>query len=730
MYVHRELTYPSGEVVHEEWGDPTLTTAEGEPIDIHPFTLKGTDGLQYGFRSGIRQDEEGGPIIREFAIAMFPDGVTLTEAEREDVYNARQPEDRTLSWDEARQRYFTTPEPRPVLDSQVTDWVDGAEDDERTTVIVDVAWDHPDPLPRAHAPVFEESPTLALELQLDRLVAIEDRTNRLESASAGLVSDLEDGGGELHQLLPIPGAVQVTLSAAQVSALASDSRVRGVHPAVLPTQGGGYNTGIQIRDATRVDEFWSSGYRGEDGSGFSSFPGADDMFVLVGDNYIDGDHPAWDDWQNGPSRIISTTCIGPSATNYVNNNSTSCLSTNNTGSSQFKHGNFVTGQAVADLTNDQDGNQGATWEGRRSGMAPEAAIGFIQTYDGGAGPFMSTIVNEILALNLQPDVFNGSFYAGAACNESDLGNDQIDVLAWDGTLVVWLAGNEKHSGSNCTLVDYATAPGAFTVGGTDATANDLTTAAMYPKSSRGGTASGRHAVDILAPAGRTAGCFACSGTLTKYNDAYGGSPAKGTSYAAPVVSGAAAVYKEHLQDVIAPTFANQPGVMQAHLLLQGDRYGSGYHHGTTDLQGAGRLSMRLFDNSDLTAPWGEQSWQLVVDDGLTYQGTMNLPTGTQEVRSALWWLEFNAAAGTVADVDVQYFNRSANSDIFVAGGSPGAKTLRFTGLKHWPFTGYNTNIDGSWTWQLIGTSVPALDHAQFPWTDKSRQVVLAHYWEG
>lgn len=146
-----------------------------------------------------------------------------------------------------------------------------------------------------------------------------------------------------------------------------------------------------------------------------------------------------------------------------------------------------------------------------------------------------------------------------------------------------------------------------------------------------------------------------------------------TSSAAPSVAGAALLFREWYHDLIGADI-DDPGLLYANLLLMGDRTiqngmedddGLRTTSGFDNLWGAGKLRLRMFDDTGLDGPalWGDGT--LCVDDGAGVTVNMSSaahPTvgiGADVLRVVAWWYDDEHDAGedharismTVREVD-------------------------------------------------------------------------------
>ena len=330
-------------------------------------------------------------------------------------------------------------------------------------------------------------------------------------------------GGRPGTRLPLIHGIAARLSARAAARLARDDRVRAVSrngrvapqasridPSALATA---YPPAVMAPDA------WSTAT----GSGVT---------VAVIDTGIDGGHPDFND-ANGTSRIIGSAVVNPLAT---------------TATDRYGHGTHVAGIIAGDSTRrDATDSQ----YGHYVGIAPDADLVSVKIADDDG---RATVLDAIYGLQFAVDhrdeygirIVNLSLESTVAESYRTDPLDAAVEAAWfQGIVVVAAAGNR---GSDADAVHYAPGndPYAVTVGA----ANDQGTATpkddvVTPWSSRGTTQDGFVKPDVVAPGSGIVStlpaqsayadlCPACMGEAGYFR-------ASGTSMAAPVVAGIAAL---------------------------------------------------------------------------------------------------------------------------------------------------------------------------------------------
>jgi len=216
------------------------------------------------------------------------------------------------------------------------------------------------------------------------------------------------------------------------------------------------------------------------------------------------------------------------------------------------HGTHVAGLIAGD---------GAASNGTWTGVAPQANIASVRVIDATGHAKLSTIfagLQWVLRNRSAYDIRIANLsFGGAALSgyQNDLLASAVEMLSFSGLTVVVSAGNDGKSGAS-TITTPATDPFVITAGADDSNGTPgLKDDSIAEWSSRGPTAfDGIAKPDLVAPGRRIVGLRAAGSTLdTLYPDlqvtAKGAITAQyftmsGTSMAAAIVSGAAALYLE------------------------------------------------------------------------------------------------------------------------------------------------------------------------------------------
>jgi len=196
---------------------------------------------------------------------------------------------------------------------------------------------------------------------------IEARKAEVSGLQAGVIAVLAEDGEPRYTSLWLTNDLIALVSAATAARLAAHPDVRSV------ARSGGEVGPDSMGHWDGWDMFTNPGLNnvqydanGYDGQASNSVTGRNIRIAVLDDGF-DADHPGFDDWANGPSRVIGTwEC-----------DSDGCNSPD-TGAPK-KHGTTVAGLAAGDARWNQFGNQGDLWEIERSGMSREAELIFYRT---------------------------------------------------------------------------------------------------------------------------------------------------------------------------------------------------------------------------------------------------------------------------------------------------------------------------------------------------------------
>jgi serine protease AprX len=365
------------------------------------------------------------------------------------------------------------------------------------------------------AALAERSPDMRVEVivQLDQGVS--------RTAAAPLVREL---GGKVTRDLHIINAVAAELPAAGAAELASRPEVRAVSPnAGTKPQAIGDGLATSYNASVQAPHLWNN--YGGSGRGVG---------VAVVDTGIAGDLPDFRvSATDQRSRVIGSAVIHPDAT---------------TATDKYGHGTHVAGIIAGDSRNRDEGDP---LKGRYMGVAPKANLVSIKVSDDdGNATVLDVIAGIQFAVDHKADynirVLNLSLESTATESYKTDPLDAAVEAAWfKGIFVVAAAGNRGPGGDAVSHAPgndpYIVSVGAVDDQGTKEIADDVPTS----WSSRGTTQDGFAKPDIYAPGAKIVSNLAPG---SKYTQLCGECitdgqyiRAGGTSMAAPVVAGAAAL---------------------------------------------------------------------------------------------------------------------------------------------------------------------------------------------
>jgi serine protease AprX len=326
--------------------------------------------------------------------------------------------------------------------------------------------------------------------------------------------------GKVTTRVPFIHGLAVKLPAKQARKLARDRHVVG-----LTLNSRVHSTGLSADQlatsypkTTRADKLWARGITGRD------------VGVAVLDTGVAGDMP---DFKNaaGESRIVANAVTSPGAT---------------TPGDGFGHGTHVAGIIAGNSLNRAPSDP---FYGRYLGMAPEANLIAVKASDDAGNSTVLDVINGIAFVVEHRQDFNIRVLNLSLSTDTPQSykTDPLDAAveyAWQkGIVVVAAAGNR---GTTADAVQYAPAndPYVISVGGIDESAN-YGRGKRADWSSVGRTQDGVAKPEVLAPGAHIVSVLAPSSAFQALcpNCSLGGSyfKAGGTSMAAPVVAGAAAL---------------------------------------------------------------------------------------------------------------------------------------------------------------------------------------------
>lgn len=493
------------------------------------------------------------------------------------------------------------------------------------------------------------------------------------------------------------------------------------------------------------------------------------------------EHPAFDDWADGPSRIDRHLYCNSSGNCY--NDTVSGTVSN--------HGARAMIGAFSHLLQGQDPTvpNAADREDRTHG-AYEARLETYRWLEDDGEPALT------LEYASDPTVGNGVDIAviswgNSACNNVDAHTAWRD--AWDfayshGTFGVISAGNSvKETNDDCTANGWATRVDMLAVGAFGDNVGDMTNGkAATPISSwsydtqplmgwhwtdlagatncinadddddtdcwssaygggklrfgDGVVRSARDVIDVVAPAGRELGAKMTGPAAASY-----GNQCCGTSMAAPEAASAAVTLKDWANSSGYGVFTD-PGFMHVNMLLMGDGTRGDHDAGAAPagstsnmdpLWGAGRLKMRLFSDAGMDGPWAWGTGAFWIYDGDVVDvviGGAPIGNDVDAFTSAFAWDEpyLNSSDATHAAADIVFrvvVTNPVNGVCVNPGGSGG--TTVYSDLSYDPQKvirirpGVIEQLHGKCAWMRY----QAYDIPTGPDGFARRYVYRADYWE-
>ncbi|MEM8609619.1 MAG: S8 family serine peptidase [Myxococcota bacterium] len=468
------------------------------------------------------------------------------------------------------------------------------------------------------------------------------------------------------------------VNAMHIRVPASDVERALDHPDVRSVHGGWHRVvsdynGDELREATLLQSFADADVLGEAGGRVTTPVSLNDN-IKIGImelattqpmNAINTFHPGWLDESGGATRILSNiACIG-SPCNFAS-------------PSLFAdHGTYVAWVAAGSIEEGQSPTFpgiGTPEQARRSGVAREAALYYYR---------IANSANGFTAMDLAAasgvDVLNMSFRFGdcplfcVKSNNCGGINALLPVVADLGMLVVKAASNE-HDEDNpgaCTVTYPGYRPEAVAIGNVLTTGSiDYDAALIARESSRGmmDVGMGGSWGPYFSGASIPAVSMAAPGVISLYFSdfgLFGTTEIEGTSFAAPVITGAAGLLRESLG--LASSSAHR---LKAVVLAMGDGtdvplVGPGWEGGVPDTWGTGKIKAHRLD----TLPGPSQ--YLIVQDHLDEAEEIRraFPAGPLPVGVAQWkWVAhvYHPSLDEVPWVAAEARD-ACNGDVVVAG---------------------------------------------------------------
>jgi len=582
------------ETVH---GDGTALLADGTRWVADPDSPFDPDGYTYSLVGDAWQDTPDGSVFYATTLARFPPK-RLTDEQLDAVWLEQHPKAspsalQALRTQRAGDLELPTP-PSQRLSAELLHWLTSAKQYDQVQVVAQLTDPPPLDVPRVSTSLFAEDPAFALDQLEQRLLAIELRKNDLESKRQPLIAELRRRGATVDYELWLLDAVHLTVDAPTLRWLSTHPQVLavGVTPQGVP----GGNDGREIRDATQIQPFLNAGYNGELGSGIGTV--ADIHVGVIDTPFLDRDHPVFNDCFGCSSRLAeSYSWYGYLGGWIVDSGWPRDYNGNYDPNGGSAHGTMVASILLGDATQAQDSNLTTTTSRDAvTGASHESSFTFVNAL---LGPGMDADV-EFMMTKL-PDIINESMQiSGTTCAQDTVWMHAVDAAVLQGAFFVAIPGNNVHAWSTtCDVADPAAAAGAFVVNASAVAGVSDLTAAPLGNGRTGGDACGRSVIDLVAPGNHD------NPTIGTWNNTYANANLPYTSFAAPVVAGAAANLKHHLLATQGAAFANDVGNLYSQMLLMGDGQltDGGKASASTpydDRWGAGRLRMRMWTEAGMS----------------------------------------------------------------------------------------------------------------------------------
>lgn len=628
--------------------DLTCEPGPGERAYLHPLAaralpdgrvplvdVKDLDGQRYAVVDRLTEGT-GGQLSRSSTVELLPQR-RLTAAQRQALVPAKIAANGGVAPDRSSRA-------QPKVGASLAAALAEAPAGTRVPVALRFVDPAPEPLIHALERAIGQGRVRSLAERHDiRAELLASRRAALAAARGALDAALADLGAEVTYRCENMACLNARLTAGQVAALAQRVEVERLD---LEAPGADEVDGADVVDGSQITQFIDAGYDGENLGDPYDITGA----VIETEGLLQT-HDTFFDWSGSDDRLREG----------YDCDSSGCV-VDATYGAAGSHPMAVAGILMGDVRDGQDSAvTDPTDRIEKSGYSGESRLYFYHT-DSNTGA-KSEAFDHVVSRAVTPHAVNLSW--GSESNDPDcLGQSTFSKDANDlfesGILLFKSAGNEGNSdASDCTVTSPGSAIGVFTVGaigdGTSGDEDDVRTDAIRSTSSRGG-------VSLADGVNRTIVDLTAYGCRDNLPDTAGGYTTSGcgTSYAAPTVAAAALnfvdAYKHLLSDLI-----DEPGVLFASMLLMGDRQaeaaGSVHISQFNELYGAGRLQMRLPDDSGMDAPsqWG--FGYTCVDDGQTVTLTINggaaLSADVDDLKAVAYWYDPRHESGdSVSDVDL------------------------------------------------------------------------------
>jgi hypothetical protein len=539
----------------------------------------------------------------------------------------------------------------------------------------------------AHVDPFEVSDTIYITAQLriepvpeystlrtlpvnsrERADFIANISSSVDDLIVGLTPEIEAAGAVVTSTSWLAHSVSFSVRAINADFLFGHPDVETLSVNIVPQPTNLNYDGNQLRNALLANEFITAGFDANNGNIASSTNPV--RIAIVEWTSLDPDHNVphrnhvgWKDAPGGASRLVEV-----SLCNFASCTPTS-LNIKSSGPQELWHANWTSWAAAGSIEQGQDGaypGSNTSAQRSRSGIAKEAEVlALLPVINGTPSNGLSAdafriaieraVEQSVDIISISASFFGEDSPLNCADPNKDFGtvNQAIRNATAAGTLFVVGAGNSGvYFGNNCSVGYPAIRPEVMTIGATTTTGgNPFYNQGVAAYSSRGNIpttvylfgSSVTSGVDLLAPGGVFDGHF-----HPPSNSGFGayllpGHPSlEGTSFAAPAVSGVAALMKHALLQTNFSAHRNHPGRVKAVLSVMGDKYLGGTT-GTDFRSGYGRLRAH-FDSS---ASMGSSRAMMIGTTTLSHGQILNIPingglplsAANKGVKVAVNWFE-------------------------------------------------------------------------------------------
>lgn len=346
-------------------------------------------------------------------------------------------------------------------------------------------------------------------------------------------------------------------------------------------------SGLEMRSELLVNNFHSAGYNAADGNDATTTAVKIAIVEDVEDSnfYLNRDHDGFDNTSGGSTRI----------THLQDCRSGSCVATTDVNTVGSTHATRVTWVAAGSIEEGQDTTypgSGTNDQKDRSGVATEASIQVYYTdgWDDIADAVAAAVANDADIINISIGSAQTECQDMAVPESYNLSglNTALRNAFNAGVLIVKTAGNSHNVGDTCSAGYPAWRPHVLSAGGVYTPGSETLDAAFLWYENGPGPddesadndewGSGRGRVPYVYDGNRvldsvpTVGLVAPT-TIENYFSSlssYSGTSRTGTSYAAPMIAGSAALLKHAFYAVSVPSWSTSAQRFMTNMLLMGN----------------------------------------------------------------------------------------------------------------------------------------------------------------